>query len=124
MWLQTEIQNCNEVLFSGGGHVVQFTTLYSEFSEFMCSSLKDQYYQPPFDTRYYSPIVYKPEFIKHKTDWLDCLVEMGKYILYLEEYSVLYPGFTRFRNDMDESRVHGVHEDELPRHSIVEIQNS
>jgi hypothetical protein len=100
--LQTEIQNCTETLFSGGVHDVQIKELYSEFSDLMRMSLKQTYYQPPLDPRHYEPIEYEPEVIKYKTEWLDCLTEIGKYIMYSEEYSVLHPGFARFRNDMHE----------------------
>ena len=75
-----------------GAHIRK---LYSEFSDLMHSSLEQEpYYEPPHDTRYYETIVYQPAFVKIKSDWLDCLVEMGKYIMYLEEYSVLHPRFT------------------------------
>ena len=100
--MQTEIQNCNNAIFSGSTNGSDITKLYSVFSELMHIGLKDKYFEPPRDALYYQPIVYEPEFIKSKTVWLDCLVEMGKYIMYLEEYSVLHPRFTRFRNDMKE----------------------
>jgi hypothetical protein len=100
--LRTELQNCNEALFSGGVHGVQIKKVYSEFSELMRLSLENQFYQPPLDPRYYEPIQYEPEVIKNKKEWLDCLAEIGNYIMYLEEYSVLHPRFARFRNDMHE----------------------
>jgi hypothetical protein len=68
----------------------------------MHKSLENQYYEPPLDPRHYDPIEYEPEFIQSKKEWLDCLTEIGKYIMYLEEYSVLHPRFARFRNDMHE----------------------
>jgi hypothetical protein len=114
--LKTEIQNCNEALFSGGGHGVQIKKLYSEFSELMRMSLKQTYYQPPLDPRHYAPIEYEPEFIKSKKEWLDCLTEIGKYIMYLEEYSVLHPRFARFRNDMLEHAASEQHEEKEPPH--------
>jgi hypothetical protein len=46
------------------------THLYSEFSKLMRENLEDQYYQPPLDTLYYTPIVHRPEVIKYKTEWL------------------------------------------------------
>jgi hypothetical protein len=101
--MKTEIQNCNDAIFSGGINAINITKLYSDFSELMHSSLQDQYYQPPLDPRYYEPFVYEPEFIKSKTEWRDCLAEIGKYMMYLEEYNVLHAGFARFRNDMVES---------------------
>ena len=41
-------------------------------------------------------------------------LEMGKYIMYLEEYSVLHPGFARFRNDMKEHAASEQREEEEP----------
>ena len=110
--MKTEIQNWNDDIFSGGINGCDITKLYSDFSELMHLSFKDRYFEAPLDARYYEPIVYKPEFIKSKTVWLDCLVEMGKYIMYLEEYSVLHPRFTRFRNDMKEDAAEEQHEEE------------
>ena len=86
--MKTEIENWNDDIFSGGINGCNITKLYSDFSELMHLSVKDH--------------VYKPELIKSKEVWLDCLVEMGKYIMYLEEYSVLHHRFIGFRNDMKE----------------------
>ena len=92
----------HDAIFSAGEIKDRFKDLYDEFSELMHTSLKEGYYEPPLDPRHYEPIEYDPAYRKNKTDWLDCLAEMGKYIMYLEEYSVLHAGFTRFRKGMYE----------------------
>ncbi len=119
--LKTQIQDMHDAIFSAGKRKDTFRVLYDEFSELMHTSLKETYYEPPLDPQQYEPFVYEPAYIKSKTDWLDCLVEMGKYIMYLEEYSVLHLGFTRFRKHMyEEAASEQLEEDEVSREEVAE----
>jgi len=120
--LKTQIQDMHDAIFSAGERKDRFRVLYDEFSELMHTSLKETYYDvPPLDPQHYDPIVHEPAYIKSKKDWLDCLVEMGKYIMYLEEYSVLHLGFTRFRKHMyEEAASEQLDEDEVSREEVAE----
>ena len=110
--LQTHIQNGNDAVFPGGANDMDITQMYSHFSERMRSSLNQKYYKPRPDPKYYEPVVYTPDFKKSQKDRIACLVEMGKYIMCLEEYSVLHASFTRFRQDMNKHAVSEQHEEE------------
>ena len=101
--VKTAIQNCNAVVVSGGTDAMDIAQMYSDFSKLMHACFIDQYYEPPLDPRYYEPFVYESAFIKSQKDWVDCLVEMCRYIMYLEEYRThTHTSFNQFRRDMKE----------------------
>lgn len=124
--LKTQIQDMHDAIFSAGERKDTFRVLYDEFSELLQTSLTAKYYDvPPLDPQHYNPIVYEPAYIKSKKDWLDCLVEMGKYIMYLEEYSVLHFGFTRFRKEIfEEAAEEERDEDEVSSEEVAEEARS
>ena len=91
------IENCHEANFLRGKSNVGIRQLYDDFTELMHSSLNEQFYEPALDSRDDEPIEYTPEFIKCKTDWADCVVEIGKYIMYLDRKLVWFR-LTEFEN--------------------------
>ena len=96
-----------------GEGAMDITKTYADFGELMRATMQEEYYQPPPDPRYYDPPnEYPQEYIQSQKDWVDCLVEMGKYIIYLEEDSVHNrDGFDEFCDEMNEYADKELHEE-------------